>query len=77
MQVHVCAAGSSWERNHLLFRDFLRARPEAAAEYARLKTELAARHRDDRLAYTDAKTDFILDTLEAAGAWAGRTGWAV
>ena len=39
--------GEFWER-HLLFGDYLRAHPEAAREYARLKHELAGRFRDDR-----------------------------
>lgn len=46
-----------WER--LLFRDWLVAHPEAAREYAELKTRLAgAAH--DRVAYTAGKTEFVL-----------------
>ena len=53
------------ERTHpdfaarLRFRDRLRADPDLAAEYARLKRELADRHPDDREAYTDAKAAFV------------------
>ena len=36
-QVHVCAAGSTWERRHLVFRDWLRAHPDDAAAYEELK----------------------------------------
>lgn len=39
--------GEFWER-HLLFRDHLRAHPEVAREYARLKHELAGCFRYDR-----------------------------
>ena len=46
-----------WDR--LLFRDYLIAHPQIAREYARLKTELAAAHPNDRVAYTNGKTDFI------------------
>ena len=77
VQVHVCARGSAWERDHLLFRDYLRAHEDAATAYGRLKTSLARRHRDDRLAYTDAKTEFILDALEVAATWASRVGWTL
>jgi GrpB-like predicted nucleotidyltransferase (UPF0157 family) len=77
VHIHVCEAGSAWERNHLLFRDYLRAHPAARDAYAQLKRQLAERYPDDRLAYTDAKSAFILDALEAAGDWAIRTGWAV
>jgi GrpB-like predicted nucleotidyltransferase (UPF0157 family) len=75
VHVHVCEAGSAWERDHLLFRDYLRAHPVARDTYAGLKLQLAQRYPDDRLAYTDAKSAFILDALEAAGEWAAQTGW--
>jgi GrpB-like predicted nucleotidyltransferase (UPF0157 family) len=74
---HVCTAGGEWEREHLLFRDYLRAHPEARSAYARLKQELGERYRDDRLAYNEGKTDFVLDTLTDARAWAERTGWTL
>ncbi len=74
MHVHVCEAGSAWERGHLLFRDYLRAHPAARDAYAELKRELAQRYPNDRLAYTDAKSAFIIDALDAARDWAVRTG---
>ena len=77
LQVHVCEAGSDWERNHLLFRDYLRAHPDVRDAYASLKFRLAARYRDDRLAYNDAKSAFILDALDAARLWATKEGWDV
>ena len=43
----------------LRFRDYLRANPDAAHEYAKLKRALAEKFRDDREAYTKAKSDFI------------------
>lgn len=43
----------------LRFRDRLRANPILAREYVALKHALAVRHRDDREAYTDAKSEFI------------------
>jgi GrpB-like predicted nucleotidyltransferase (UPF0157 family)/RimJ/RimL family protein N-acetyltransferase len=45
----------------LRFRDRLRADPALAMEYAALKRTLAARHRHDREAYTNAKSGFIHD----------------
>lgn len=74
-QVHVCTIGSQWERDHLLFRDYLRAHPPAAAEYTDLKRRLAERHHGDRIAYTDAKGPFIEDVLPRAEEWAASTGW--
>jgi hypothetical protein len=41
----------------------------------RLKQELGERYRDDRLAYNEGKTGFVLDTLDDARAWAQRSGW--
>ena len=54
---------------HLLFRDYLLAHPNAAADYDRLKAELAARYPNDSLAYTDAKTDFIRAIERSAVEW--------
>jgi GrpB-like predicted nucleotidyltransferase (UPF0157 family) len=47
-----------WDR-HVAFRDWLRAHPEDRDAYAELKRRLAVEHRDDRAAYTGAKSDFI------------------
>jgi GrpB-like predicted nucleotidyltransferase (UPF0157 family) len=45
----------------LRFRESLRGNPKLAAEYAALKRALAARFREDREAYTEAKSTFIKD----------------
>jgi GrpB-like predicted nucleotidyltransferase (UPF0157 family) len=74
-QVHVCQVGSRWERDHLLFRDYLRAHHEVATEYGRLKMRLANKHRNERITYTDEKTPFIEAVLAAAEDWALTTGW--
>lgn len=76
MQIHVYRSGSAEERDHLLFRDFLRTHPDAREGYARMKREVAGRYRDDRIAYNEAKTGFILDAMERARAWAVGTGWS-
>jgi len=61
--VHVYLRGApEWER-YLVFRERLRASAALRAEYAALKRELAARHADDRFAYTEAKTHFVLKVL--------------
>jgi GrpB-like predicted nucleotidyltransferase (UPF0157 family) len=77
VHIHVCDAGGDWEREHLLFREYLRADAEARDAYARLKQQLAVRYQDDRLAYNEGKTGFILDALSDAEAWAKRAGWAL
>jgi len=75
--VHVVPVGSVWEREHLLFRDYLRAHADAREAYARAKAEAARMWRDDRAAYTEAKSDVILDILDRAEQWAAATGWSV
>lgn len=63
--IHFLEAGSSeWER--LLFRDYLRAHPEAARAYGALKLRIAAEHPDDRVAYARAKTRFVREAMQAA-----------
>lgn len=54
--VHIRYKGD-W--NEILFRDYLIHHPEIAKEYEKLKLELAAQYRNDREAYTAAKSDFI------------------
>ncbi|MFH0946208.1 MAG: GrpB family protein [Planctomycetota bacterium] len=53
-----------WER--LLFRDYLIEHPEVAREYESLKIRLATASRNDRVAYTEGKTEFILRVTEEA-----------
>jgi GrpB-like predicted nucleotidyltransferase (UPF0157 family) len=43
----------------IAFRDYLRAHPAVAAEYGRLKADLAREYRLDREAYTQAKSPFV------------------
>jgi GrpB-like predicted nucleotidyltransferase (UPF0157 family) len=65
--VHMLVVGSDPWTRHLLFRDYLRAHPAAALEYAALKRALAARHRWDMDAYADSKSGFVEDILARAG----------
>jgi GrpB-like predicted nucleotidyltransferase (UPF0157 family) len=76
VHVHVCAAGGRWERDHLLFRDFLRAHPAACLRYAEAKRASVRRWSDDGWAYTEAKTAVVLDILEQSKDWAAATGRA-
>lgn len=61
--LYVSPTTSAELRAQLAFRDRLRTDPTVAGEYVALKRELAARYRDDRTAYTEAKTGFIEATL--------------
>ena len=66
VNLHVCLAGSRWERKHLAFRDHLRTHPDDLARYADLKRGLAAAHPRDIVAYLDGKTEFIETLSEQA-----------
>ena len=50
--------------DELRFRDLLRARPDIANQYGELKTRLAADFRNDRIRYTEAKTEFIRRAMD-------------
>ncbi|MGH3931767.1 MAG: dephospho-CoA kinase [Pseudonocardiaceae bacterium] len=73
---HIRPADSPTWRETLLLRDWLRAHPTAAREYAELKHRLAAL-KSDIEAYADAKTPFVRSALDRAERWAVRTGWRV
>jgi len=73
--VHICTAGGDWERRHLLFRDYLRAHVDVGTDYEHLKYRLAEVHPDDRVAYADAKTEFVDHVMADADRWAAETGW--
>jgi GrpB-like predicted nucleotidyltransferase (UPF0157 family) len=66
-QIHLVErTNAEWWDRHVLFREHLRGHPEVTEEYARLKRELSGRFREDREAYTSAKTEFIRECLRRA-----------
>ncbi|SRR5712691_11076806 len=65
--LYVCSLDSKEFRRHIAFRDYLRKHPNKARQYSELKRSLAARHGNDRGAYTEAKTDFVNRILRLAG----------
>jgi GrpB-like predicted nucleotidyltransferase (UPF0157 family) len=66
VHLHICEYKSNEWIEKLLFRDFLKEHPQKRDEYFELKKELASRLKYDRPAYTEAKTDFIIDILKLA-----------
>ena len=64
--LHLVPVNSALWIERLAFRDHLRRSPDAAAEYAALKSALAARHEFDREAYTDGKSGFVQSVLRRA-----------
>ena len=57
--LHLIPIASDDWRRPIAFRNYLRVHADVAGEYEALKRRLAATFRDDREAYTDAKTPFI------------------
>jgi GrpB-like predicted nucleotidyltransferase (UPF0157 family) len=65
--LHVVEAEHTHARALLAFRDALRVDAGLRREYASVKERLARQHRDNRNAYTNAKTAFVERALRRAG----------
>jgi GrpB-like predicted nucleotidyltransferase (UPF0157 family) len=72
--IHVRVDGRANQRYALLFRDYLRVHPGAAAAYAELKRRLAAELRDTAR-YAEVKDPACDLIMAAAEDWAAATGW--
>jgi GrpB-like predicted nucleotidyltransferase (UPF0157 family) len=57
--VHISEPHGEMWRRRLAFRDYLRSNPAEAGRYEALKRDLATRFKDDREAYTDAKSAYL------------------
>ncbi|WP_020578136.1 GrpB family protein [Actinopolymorpha alba] len=68
--VHVVELNAVLWRDNLVFRDFLRADPSAALEYANAKRS-AVEQTGCLRAYSAAKADTVQRVLERARSWAG------
>jgi GrpB-like predicted nucleotidyltransferase (UPF0157 family) len=64
--LHVMEPANPHWQNRLLFRDYLRAHPAAAALYARLKRDLAASFGEDIAGYRSAKDEFVAGIMAKA-----------
>jgi protein associated with RNAse G/E len=56
---------ADWQQQ-IAFRDYLRAHPDVARDYAAVKLRLARQFPTDRLAYTENKSGFIFNVLRKA-----------
>ena len=74
VHLHVRVVGSPGWRYALLFRDWLRADPEARDSYATEKRRLAASGLSSQ-AYAEAKEPWFDVALPQARAWADRVAW--
>ncbi len=64
--IHTVEITSEFWKRHLLFRDYLRLHDNVRDEYYRLKKQLADIDWEDKMGYTDAKTEFIRKTEKEA-----------
>lgn len=76
VHLHAVVRGAALWNQHIAFRDALLANPTLRADYQALKLDLAARHANDKSAYTAAKSPFIQAALDAlaAGSDPGASG---
>jgi GrpB-like predicted nucleotidyltransferase (UPF0157 family) len=73
VHLHMLEMESAEWKNHLLFRDHLRAHPQDAHAYQALKQQLMEQHRHDRAAYTEGKAAFVARILELAAGGLSQT----
>ncbi len=67
-RLYLCLPDNEAHRERLLFRDYLRAHPEFAVNYAILKRRLAEEANSDWDHYTSGKSDFVEDVVRRAKA---------
>jgi GrpB-like predicted nucleotidyltransferase (UPF0157 family) len=65
-RLYLCAPGTPAHRRRLLFRDYLRSHPEAAAAYGKLKLKLASEAEGDWDHYTGSKGPFVAEVVRRA-----------
>jgi GrpB-like predicted nucleotidyltransferase (UPF0157 family) len=75
VNLHVRVVGSPNERVALLFRDWMRAHPEALAPYGAFKRSLATQAPDSEW-YSDVKDPVVDLVIAVAEPWASATGWS-
>jgi GrpB-like predicted nucleotidyltransferase (UPF0157 family) len=71
-QVHAYAAGHAEISDLLVLRDYLRAHPSAAKEYARVKIESVAHSSEGSVGYMRAKANTVRALLASARQWKRR-----
>jgi GrpB-like predicted nucleotidyltransferase (UPF0157 family) len=64
--LHIVELGSTFWREHLAFRDYLRSHPDVADAYYKLKVELAAECTRTGADYPAGKASFVADVVASA-----------
>lgn len=66
-QIHLYEKGNEYLKRQLAFRDYLRSNEGARKEYQTMKEELSKAYSANKLAYADAKTEFVKGVLSKLG----------
>ncbi len=69
IHLHVFAKADHEVERHLVFRDYLRASPEASSRYQELKKKLVESHSGVRANYSEGKSELITQLLREAFQW--------
>lgn len=64
--IQVVIYGEEQWNKHILFRDYMNAHPDRAAEYERIKIKATELFSTDVLAYSNYKSDFINQCIDEA-----------
>lgn len=66
-QIHMYQTGNIYLKKQIIFRNCLIENEDLRNKYQKLKTQYALKYNNDKLAYADAKTEFIRKILEKYG----------
>lgn len=75
LNVHCFVSNSSQVARHLAFRDYLRAHPDVALDYEKVKRQAAELHPHDVNAYNDEKSQWVLRVEAEAIQWHAGGKW--
>jgi len=64
--IHMVETSSDFWKDQIMFRDYLRKYENTRDEYALLKNQLTKKFEENRTAYTDGKTEFVIKILDLA-----------
>lgn len=67
--IHVVLWGQEAWNNYINLRDYLNTHADKAKEYSALKARLAKEHPEDRMAYTNGKSEWLETILRMADTW--------
>lgn len=67
--IHVVIWREKYWNDYLNMRDYLNEHKDKAEEYSELKEQLAKQYPEDRIAYTNGKSELVENILQCAEEW--------